>query len=819
MKLVLAVIFALFIFGMGISFGDKGTYFDKVKFIQYSDDNTAVEEVKNGHLDIYYSAVPSDRLDEQTRKNLNVYQSTGSSFSLLVNPAPSEEFNPFSIREVRFALNYLVDRNLIVDEILSGNGASMVSAYKPYDPDYLLILNDLQSFNFKYNPTLANKIISSELENSGAQKIGEKWYYKSKPITITIFIRSDDPIRKSIGEILSSQLQEIGFTVKKDYGDLTKAFSIVYGSNPIDLKWSIYTEGYTMSAFVRYDSVTTAQLYSPWFSNMPGFSNPTYWNYQNSSLDSLSQAIYLGNFTSSEERASLIRKAVDMGIQESVRVFLAVKKDQFIANKKVDGIINDFGAGITSRFTPINARSDSDTLTIGVKTIYQGAWNPIGGFTDTSSREIWEILGDSGSFKNPYTGLTIPVRSDWKVEAPGPMGKVDVPSDAIRWNATQQKWTHVGSGLTATSKVTFNLKFGNWHNKIPMDMNDILYGIYFSYQWGQDQSVKTFDSEFSPKANQAIKTLVGVRVIDKDTIEVYQNYWHIDEGEIADSAQVWTAVPWEIMYSMEKAVTDGKLAFSRSDAVSKNISWLSLIIPDDAKIIKSNLEDFANTTSIPNALSFVNDSNYFKSRYQASISWINKHNHAVISNGPYYLDSYSPEARTITIQSFDDPTYPLPAGHWKNFEEISLPKIENINVPSVVSIGKELDVPISVTPNATVYYYFINSQGKIIDQGNQSSDTGVMKITLSSEKSMNLDLGSNDLQAFVISDVAYKPDIFSTSFLAIKGQYQAPTESTVSNFESTQVNYGYLVGFIILAIGIGVVFAYKRVRANHLVRQ
>lgn len=810
MKFLLVFGLALFIFVPAIAFGEKGTNFNKVEFIQYSDDNTAVQEVENGHLDVYYSAIPLDRLDDQSRQNLKLFQSAGTSYSLLVNPAVSDQFNPFSIQQVRFALNYLIDRDLIVDEVLNGYGVPMISAYKPYDPDYLSILGELQSFNFKHNPALADKIISDALEKTGAQKTNGIWYYDSKPITITIFIRNDDPLRKSIGEILASQLRDIGFTVKKDYGDLTKAFSTVYGSNPSDMKWNIYTEGWTMSGFVKYDSVITAQMYSPWYSNMPGFNNPSYWNFQDPEIDSLSKAIFFGNFTSSAQRSSLINQAVDKGIHDSVRIFLACKIDQFIANKKVDGIINDFGAGITSRFTPINARSDSDTLTIGVKKIYSGAWNPIGGFSDSSSQQVWGAIGDPGSFKNPYTGYTIPVRSDWQVQTAGPLGKLDVPNDAIYWNVVKQKWTQVGSGIKATSKVTFHLKFGNWHNKMPMDMNDVLYGIYFLYQWGADQTngTMTFDSEYSPKANQAAKMLIGVRVVDANTIEVYQNYWHFDDNEIADSAQVWPSVPWEIVYSMEKAVTDGKLAFSRSDAMSKNVDWMSLIIPNDANMIKANLEDFEKERTLPPALSYVNDSIYFDSRYNASISWISQHGHAVISNGPYYLDNYSPDARKIIIKAFDDPTYPFKSGYWKKFEQISMPEIQNIQVPTAVAMGSSLAIPISVTPNATVYYYFTNPEGKIVDNGNQTSVNGTMTITLNSEKTKNFELGSNDLQIFVVSDAAYKPDMYHTSFLVTQGQNHLATENFVSTTESIGVNYSYLVGIVILAIAVSLVIAY-----------
>ena len=60
MKFLLFILLAIFILGPVVAFGDKGTNFNKVEFIQYSDDNTAVQEIENGHLDIYYSAIPLD---------------------------------------------------------------------------------------------------------------------------------------------------------------------------------------------------------------------------------------------------------------------------------------------------------------------------------------------------------------------------------------------------------------------------------------------------------------------------------------------------------------------------------------------------------------------------------------------------------------------------------------------------------------------------------------------------------------------------------------------------------------------------------------
>jgi len=132
------------------SFAEKNTFVDSIKFIQYLDENTALEEVRNGNLDMYYYRISSDRLeDSQAREGLKVFDSTGGSYSLLVNPSESEKFNPFSSKEVRFALNYLVDRKLIVNELMGGYGAPIISYYGPTDPEYLTIIKELESCNLK----------------------------------------------------------------------------------------------------------------------------------------------------------------------------------------------------------------------------------------------------------------------------------------------------------------------------------------------------------------------------------------------------------------------------------------------------------------------------------------------------------------------------------------------------------------------------------------------------------------------------------------------------------------------------------------------
>ena len=82
-------------------------------------------------------------------------------------------------------------------------------------------------------------------------------------------------------------------------------------------------------------------------------------------LDTLTQKIYTSDFETSEQRTELIQEAVVEGVNESVRIFLASTVDQYVVNQNVEGVVNDFGAGVPSRFTAINARGDHEEFAVG----------------------------------------------------------------------------------------------------------------------------------------------------------------------------------------------------------------------------------------------------------------------------------------------------------------------------------------------------------------------------------------------------------------------------------------------------------------------
>lgn len=823
---------ALFLWGVGAgAYGnnDDGgdytspTFVDAVKFVQYLDENTALEEVRGGNLDMYYSRIASDRLETaESRNGLGVYESTGGSYSILTNPAVSDAaFNPLQDRDVRFALNYLIDRRLVVNELMNGYGMPIISHYGPSDPEYLTVIEDLAAFDFEYNPALASRIISERLVAMGAVKNDDGiWTMNSEPVSLVFFIRSDDPVRKSIGEIIASELVRLGFEIKKEFGDLNKAFVVVYGSDPADLKWHLYTEGWAKSAFVRYDSAGLAQMYSPWFSNMPGFGDPSYWNYENGHLDLITQQIYTGNFTNADERSSLIKEAVSEGVSESVRIFLASKKDQFVTHESISGVINDFGAGLPSRFTPINARINSDLLhaddrgdaagtstgrdnelRVGVKQIYQGSWNPVMGFRDAYSSRIGTLLSDPATFKHPYTGMTIPVRATWNVTTAGPHMTLDMADDAVVWNHTSQTWDMVGANANATSVVVFEYKLGNWHHGIPMDMLDIMHSFYFKWEWGSPAGPDdvTSDAEYTSIMSPSVATIKGIKPLGHDTIAVYVDYWHFDEGEIAQWASPGASMPWEMIAAMEGIVSDGRASFSKSGSASKDTGWLSVIIPNDVALVRDYLESMRGMSHVPVALEQSLDvyegvaayapgvhTEYYMSRYDAAISWIDDTGHALVGNGPFYLDTYSPESRSIRIISFDDPTYPFGRGAWSGFERAAFPLITGVDIAGhVVQRGDEMTIR-AVTENADSVLYFVSSgNGTIVSSGTRdvAGENGMVEIAVAAADTRHLVSGANSLRLFALSEDVLRPDIYETGFLASGGLYsdEAVAGSTVND--------------------------------------
>ena len=233
-----------------------------------------------------------------------------------------------------------------------------------------------------------------------------------------------------------------------------------------------------------------------------------------------------------------------------------------------------------------------------------------------------------------------------------------------------------------------------------------------------------------------------------------------------------------------------------------HVQALLVIVPNDSNLLKQYLVQFKNSGFVPPALKYFDlPDSYLQSRYDSTIKWIEQYNHAVISNGPFYLKSYSPESRTIAVESFDDESYPFEAGHWKKFENVRFPKIVQVDIPDVITQQSKLSIPIKAMDASKINYFFTNSEGQSVASGIQSIDSEKIILSLSEEEANKLTIGANDLKVFAVSDSVLRPDIYTASFLVSSDSSQLP-EFPLGEITSEEEKSEYIS---IISITLGVI--------------
>ncbi len=708
---------------------------------------------------------------------------------------PGKGINPFAFRKVRFALNYLIDRNFIVSSIYRGFAAPMYTFLSQYDPDYTTIADIIQEYQFQFNPTKAQQLISEALTAAGATFQNGKWYYDGKPITITFVIRVEDE-RKDIGNLLANALTQIGFTVKRNYMTFGQAIYLVYFTNPADLKWHLYTEGWGKGAIDKWDSTTIAQFGAPWFGWLPGLGVSVWWNYHNATIDELTKKIYFGKFKSLQERNWLYRNATLLILQESVRVWVATRLEIQPYMSYVTGITEDLGAGLRSPFNLREMNTPNGVVRIGHLHVWTSSsiWNPWGGFEDVYSVDIMRATMDPATWRHPFNGEPIPFRVSYTVETAGPDGTMDVPSDAVIWDAVNNKWVKVGPGVKAKSKVTldFSKYLGaKWHDGSTITWADIVGELALTWEIAFDPVKSQKEANIAGPLKSALSIIKGyVFHFDKGTVDVYIDYWHFDPNYIADYAAFGTGNPIDLHIVMfELAFTDNKYALSQDRSEAEGIPTLDLVVPQVAQDVKAKAEELISAGKIPDEYKgifnvegkqLLTDSEFVQ-RLKNLVKWIDEHGHAWVSQGPFYIDSFDKDAQTAVLKAFRDPSYPFHPGDWFFGTPVKT-KILSINTrPLVVGQKFSMTVSVSGAGSLTVKWMLVDpATGKVILKGDATpSAAGTFVISLPESVTEKLTpYYTYNLVVIAYSDQVAMPDVETASITTLP-----PTEQELQRMQ------------------------------------
>ena len=493
---------------------------------------------------------------------VQLFTAPALNLSLILNPAPAPEgkLNPFSILEVRQAMQELVDREFIAQDLYRGEADPMISQVSTSDRDYLTVYDIIRGSGIRFDPEDARQRIADAMTAAGATLVDGTWSYGGEPIRLTFIARVEDE-RREIGDLVRSELEDAGFQVNMQYQSFAPAVLTVYSTDPAAFGWHLYTEGWSSGGAQRYDVGSVNSFNAPWLGNMPGWKESGYWQYENARLDELGQRLFRGQFASEQERDDIYREMTQMGLDESVRVWLATVRTSFPATSALTGMTRDVISGPRTPYALRTATVDGRTdLNVGDLWVWteRTTWNPVGGFGDAYSNDIWRNMTDPAVANDPFTGLTVPFRATYEVETAGPDGTLPVPADAVTWDAVNDAWAPVAPGTTAVSSVTFD--YGKylgapWHDGQPITLADAIYAIAQRAELSYDPDKAKMEIALAVTSRPYLETIKGYRIVDDTHLQVFVDDWHFDPNEIASYASPTSFVmPWELLAAMDDLV-------------------------------------------------------------------------------------------------------------------------------------------------------------------------------------------------------------------------------------------------------------------------
>ncbi len=751
---------------------EPGPAVERLYFKAFNVDRAPLD-LEAGEMDLYYFNLKIAAARElRDNEGIQLYEAPASTISLILNPAPAPQgrLNPFAIKEVRQAMQRLIDREFVTREIYQGQATPMYTNVASTDFDYLTVFDVIQQADLSYDPEYARQQIADAMTAAGAELVDDVWHFNDQPVRLKFIMRVEDE-RREVGDLIRAALQEAGFAIVANRQTFAPAIQTVYASDPAQFEWHLYTEGWGRGAPNRYDFGGINSFYAPWLGNMPGWKEVGFWHYENKTLDELGERLFKGDFADQAERDDMYRQMTRIALDESVRIWVATVMNAFPVQAGVEGITQDLAAGPRGLWSLRSAyQPGSDELTVGHLWVWteRTTWNPVGGLGDVYSSDIWRQLQDPAVWNDPFTGIPAPFRINYEVETAGPDNALDVPEDAILWDAERSRWAKVGKDVTATSKVIYDYsKYfqAPWHHGQPISMADVLYSIYQGIDLSYNPDKAKIETVIATTSRPFLETIKGYRVLDENHIEAYVDFWHFEQNYIAAyGIPSGLSAPWEVLYALDELVfNQRRAAYSDTAAARYNVPWISLVLDRDARLVRKAILDLRRTETSPTAVftlpaedgeTVLVTSSESVARYTAVIDWFDAKGHMVISNGPFTLERYDPPAQFAELAAFRDPNYPFTATDlYRGLPDL----IEYVEVDAP-PIEPDADYEVVFTLNgpgnlAMRYLLTDAATGAIIQQGDaESIGDNRFAVRLAAETTAELDLGIYELTLVAYSD-------------------------------------------------------------------
>jgi peptide/nickel transport system substrate-binding protein len=413
-------------------------------------------------------------------------------------------------------------------------------------------------------------------------------------------------------------------------------------------------------------------------------------------------------------------------------------------------------------------------IKIGSMAMFVEGFNPVCGYSWLYDVYTQYLIEDPGTWPHPHTGRYIPLRTTFDVETAGPVGNLSVPSDAWQYNLTAQAFEEVGSNVVATSKITYNLTLGKWHHGEDITKEDILYNIAEIFKVTTPGSDVYDVIAVSPKRSVFTTNLKGIKFLSDNVIEVYADYWHVDESYIAYYFDlVWPTTPWEKIALANDVVSDMLLAWSEDNADIWGVDMLDATKGTSLPILATALTDLQTANYIPPELNGMVSESEAEARWSAYVAWYADMEHFYVSNGPYYFDHADTDALQISLKPFRE--YAFKADKWDNMVTAKIPEVTTTSVPTAVVPGLSATFDFAVTvddepyENADMTYLLMDPTGALLGSGDVTNlGAGVFSAELNSTTTSGMIAGYYDLLTITVGEEAaipiFEEVVFTTTF-------------------------------------------------------
>ena len=606
------------------------------------------------------------------------------------------KFNPFGNPLIREAMNWLIDREAIVDTHPNGMGAPKWTALGTQFPDHALyyedIIADIEAA-YAYNFTAAKAIFDAQMPLMGATwNAGEElWYYGGEPVEIICLIRADLPPFPDAGHYVADQVAALGFAVTRLVKTITEAEPIWVGGDPADGLFHIYTGGWICAAItaIRRDQGSIfAQMYTQRV--MVGY---PLWEILEEQLEEFPEfdeavmRLWYKDFSSMEEREALFSTALTEAMEFSNCIWVcdaaavnAYRHDVAVAVDMAGGIVDPAWVH-TVHFHNDGEPVAGGTLKVALPDMLMGAWNPVAG-----SPWIYDMfatgraLGDAGTLPDPRDGLqhahriesanvtvwdqrpvrvTLPWVTLTEVEE-----RIAVPDEAwsdwdaenqVFMTAAQRKAADPGWEQTALRKSVVVYPADIYdvplHDGSTLSLGDFVMSMITTFDRGKPES-PIYDLSQEAVVTSFLYSFKGVEIIHDGlgaeplTIATYTDTWYLDaEWNVTTwfpqyGNYGWTGF-WHMITVGWLADAAGHLAFSQHKANELGVAWMDYTSGSSLPILKDCLDWAAAEDFIPYeaTLGEYIDAGEITERWANLQGWYEDMGHFWVGNGPFYLES------------------------------------------------------------------------------------------------------------------------------------------------------------------------------------